>query len=110
MLQTSLPFQIHLSLILTPSLHPHIPLFPLPHNIHNHNIFFQTILPPTLHNPIQHNPKQLPTTLPQNLPLLPTLPLQLFLTNHPNLHLNQLPPPPHNSPHYTLHLSHTTHF
>ncbi|MBR0614598.1 5-(carboxyamino)imidazole ribonucleotide synthase [Bacillus safensis] len=109
-LESWVPFQMELSVIVTRSVHGEIAVFPVAENIHKHNILFQSIVPARVENRIQEKAKELATTLAEKLGLVGTLAVELFLTNDGKLLVNELAPRPHNSGHYTLDLCETSQF
>ncbi|UYO36149.1 5-(carboxyamino)imidazole ribonucleotide synthase [Bacillus zhangzhouensis] len=109
-LESWVPFQMELSVIVTRSVHGEIAVFPVAENIHKHNILFQSIVPARVENRIQEKAKELATTLAGKLGLVGTLAVELFLTNDGKLLVNELAPRPHNSGHYTLDLCETSQF
>ncbi|MBD3860672.1 5-(carboxyamino)imidazole ribonucleotide synthase [Bacillus sp. 28A-2] len=109
-LESWVPFQMELSVIVTRSVHGEIAVFPVAENIHKHNILFQSIVPARVDDRIQEKAKGLATTLAEKLGLVGTLAVELFLTNEGKLLVNELAPRPHNSGHYTLDLCETSQF
>ncbi|PCK22885.1 5-(carboxyamino)imidazole ribonucleotide synthase [Bacillus pumilus] len=109
-LESWVPFQMELSVIVTRSVHGEIAVFPVAENIHQHNILFQSIVPARVESSIQEKAKELATTLAEKLGLVGTLAVELFLTNGGKLLVNELAPRPHNSGHYTLDLCETSQF
>lgn len=109
-LESWVPFQMELSVIVTRSIHGEIAVFPVAENIHKHNILFQSIVPARVDKSIQEKAKVLATTLAEKLELVGTLAVELFLTNEGELLVNELAPRPHNSGHYTLDLCETSQF
>ncbi len=109
-LESWVPFQMELSVIVTRSVHGEIATFPVAENIHKHNILFQSIVPARVDGSIQEKAKELATTLAEKLGLVGTLAVELFLTNEGKLLVNELAPRPHNSGHYTLDLCETSQF
>ena len=109
-LESWVPFQMELSVIVTRSVHGEIAVFPVAENIHKHNILFQSIVPARVEDRIQEKAKKLATTLAEKLGLVGTLAVELFLTNDGKLLVNELAPRPHNSGHYTLDLCETSQF
>lgn len=109
-LESWVPFQMELSVIVTRSVHGEIAVFPVAENIHKHNILFQSIVPARVENRIQEKAKELATTLAEKLGLVGTLAVELFLTDEGKLLVNELAPRPHNSGHYTLDLCETSQF
>lgn len=109
-LESWVPFQMELSVIVTRSIHGEIAVFPVAENIHKHNILFQSIVPARVEERIQEKAKELATTLAEKLGLVGTLAVELFLTNEGELLVNELAPRPHNSGHYTLDLCETSQF
>lgn len=109
-LESWVPFQMELSVIVTRSVHGEIAVFPAAENIHKHNILFQSIVPARVDDHIEEKAKELATTLAEKLGLVGTLAVELFLTNEGKLLVNELAPRPHNSGHYTLDLCETSQF
>lgn len=62
-LESRVPFQMELSVIVTRSIHGEIAVFPVAENIHKHNILFQSIVPARVDKSIQEKAKVLATTL-----------------------------------------------
>ncbi|GLF91653.1 N5-carboxyaminoimidazole ribonucleotide synthase [Bacillus safensis] len=109
-LESWVPFQMELSVIVTRSVHGEIAVFPVAENIHKHNVLFQSIVPARVDTSIQEKAKELATTLAEKLGLVGTLAVELFLTTEGKLLVNELAPRPHNSGHYTLDLCETSQF
>lgn len=109
-LESWVPFQMELSVIVARSVHGEIAVFPVAENIHKHNILFQSIVPARVDDRIEEKAKELATTLAEKLGLVGTLAVELFLTNEGKLLVNELAPRPHNSGHYTLDLCETSQF
>ncbi|OLP64718.1 N5-carboxyaminoimidazole ribonucleotide synthase [Bacillus pumilus] len=109
-LESWVPFQMELSVIVTRSVHGEIAVFPVAENIHKNNILFQSIVPARVDDGVQEKAKVLATTLAEKLGLVGTLAVELFLTTEGKLLVNELAPRPHNSGHYTLDLCETSQF
>ncbi|PRS60182.1 5-(carboxyamino)imidazole ribonucleotide synthase [Bacillus pumilus] len=109
-LESWIPFQMELSVIVTRSVHGEIAVFPVAENIHKQNVLFQSIVPARVDASIQEKAKELATTLAEKLGLVGTLAVELFLTTEGKLLVNELAPRPHNSGHYTLDLCETSQF
>ncbi|MDA7026804.1 5-(carboxyamino)imidazole ribonucleotide synthase [Bacillus sp. CLL-7-23] len=109
-LESWVPFKLELSVIVTRSVCGEIAVFPVAENIHKDNILFQSIVPARVPDAIQEKATALAVKLAENLSLVGTLAVELFLTEDGGLLVNELAPRPHNSGHYTLDLCETSQF
>ncbi|MGE6631614.1 5-(carboxyamino)imidazole ribonucleotide synthase [Bacillus sp. NPDC077027] len=109
-LESWVPFQMELSVIVTRSVRGEVAVFPVAENIHKQNILFQSIVPARVDKRIQEEAKELAVKLAEKLELVGTLAVELFLTKEGKLLVNELAPRPHNSGHYTMDLCETSQF
>ncbi|WP_377891751.1 5-(carboxyamino)imidazole ribonucleotide synthase [Alkalihalobacillus sp. R86527] len=103
------PFQKELSVVVTRSVTGEMTTFPVGENIHVNNILHQTIVPARVDESIQEKASDLGKKLAQDIDLVGTLAVELFLEGN-ELFVNELAPRPHNSGHYTMEACETSQF
>lgn len=101
-LESWLPFEKEISVIVTRSIRGDITTFPVAENIHVNNILHETIAPARIVNRIQKKAVALAKKIASHLELVGTLAVEMFLTRDGELYVNELAPRPHNSGHYTI--------
>lgn len=109
-LESWVPFNMELSVIVTRSVNGEITTFPAAENIHKHNILFQSIVPARVETDILIQAERLAVQLADKLGLVGPLAVEMFVAEDGELLINELAPRPHNSGHYTLDLCETSQF
>ncbi|AIK48832.1 phosphoribosylaminoimidazole carboxylase, ATPase subunit [Bacillus atrophaeus subsp. globigii] len=109
-LESWVPFNMELSVIVTRSVNGEITTFPAAENIHKHNILFQSIVPARVETDILTQAERLAVQLADKLGLVGPLAVEMFVAEDGELLINELAPRPHNSGHYTLDLCETSQF
>lgn len=84
--------------------------FPVAENIHQNNILHQTIVPARITQEAEQKAVQLARNLAEELHLVGTLAVEMFLTATDELIVNELAPRPHNSGHFTIEACETSQF
>ncbi|MBN8210139.1 5-(carboxyamino)imidazole ribonucleotide synthase [Bacillus sp. NTK071] len=108
-LESWVPFQKELSVIVTRSVTGETATFPVGENIHVNNILHQTIVPARVDETMKNEASEVGKQLANNLNLVGTLAVELFLKDN-ELYVNELAPRPHNSGHYTMEACETSQF
>ncbi|MGG3571129.1 5-(carboxyamino)imidazole ribonucleotide synthase [Bacillus gobiensis] len=109
-LESWIPFEMELSVIVTRSVTGEMTTFPVAENIHKNNVLFQSIVPARAAEEVEREATELAIQLAEHVKLVGTLAVELFLTKDGKLYVNELAPRPHNSGHYTLDLTETSQF
>lgn len=108
-LESWVPFQKELSVIVTRSVLGETTTFPVGENIHVNNILHQTIVPARVNDTVKNAASEIGKQLANDLNLVGTLAVELFLKDN-ELYVNELAPRPHNSGHYTMEACETSQF
>lgn len=108
-LESWVPFQKELSVIVTRSVTGEMTTFPIGENIHVNNILHQTIVPARVNDSVELKASELGKQLAEDIGLIGTLAVELFLKGN-ELYVNELAPRPHNSGHYTMEACETSQF
>jgi 5-(carboxyamino)imidazole ribonucleotide synthase len=108
-LEKWIPFEKEISVIVTRSVKGEMTTFPVAENIHVHNILHESIVPARISNSLKEKAKNLAIMVAENLGLIGTLAVEMFVTND-DIYINELAPRPHNSGHYTMDLCQTSQF
>ncbi|MBU9710695.1 5-(carboxyamino)imidazole ribonucleotide synthase [Evansella tamaricis] len=109
-LESWLPFDKEISVIVTRSVNGEQKTFPVAENIHVNNILHQSIVPARIEKAIEEEAVRIATHLAESFHLIGTLAVEMFLSNDGRLYVNELAPRPHNSGHYTINACVTSQF
>ncbi|WP_035351071.1 5-(carboxyamino)imidazole ribonucleotide synthase [Fictibacillus gelatini] len=109
-LESWIPFQKELSVIVTRSVSGEMTTFPTAENIHVDNILHQSIIPARVSPAVEEKAKQIAKDIALYLNLVGTLAVEMFLTEDDEIFVNELAPRPHNSGHYTIEACETSQF
>jgi 5-(carboxyamino)imidazole ribonucleotide synthase len=101
-LESWIPFDKEISIIITKSTNGELEFFPIGENIHVNNILHETIVPARVSDSAVQQVKVLAEKIARHLNLVGTLAIEMFLTKDEKLYVNELAPRPHNSGHYTI--------
>ncbi|WP_307232811.1 5-(carboxyamino)imidazole ribonucleotide synthase [Bacillus chungangensis] len=101
-LESWLPFEKEISVIVTRSIRGDMTTFPVAENIHVNNILHETIAPARIVTHVHKKAVALAKKIASHLELIGTLAVEMFLTRDGELYVNELAPRPHNSGHYTI--------
>ena len=104
------PFAKEISVIIARNSNGDIEYFPVAENIHKENILHKSIVPARISEKALQRAKQLALQLAENLNLVGTLAVEMFLTDEDEIIVNELAPRPHNSGHYTMEACQTSQF
>lgn len=108
--ESFIPFEKELSVIVVRNGSGDVTTFPVAENVHVDNILHMSIVPARIREPIQKQAKQLAEHLAKKLNLVGLLAVEMFLTKGGDLYVNELAPRPHNSGHYTMDACMTSQF
>ncbi|WP_347552614.1 5-(carboxyamino)imidazole ribonucleotide synthase [Pseudalkalibacillus hwajinpoensis] len=108
-LESWVPFQKELSVIVTRSVTGETTTFPVGENIHVNNILHQTIVPARVGDAVKNKASEIGKQLANHLQLVGTLGVELFLDDS-EIYVNEVAPRPHNSGHYTMEACETSQF
>lgn len=101
-LESWIPFEKEVSVIVTRSVSGELKCFPIGENIHVNNILHETIVPARTTDEVMKNAYTLAEKIAGHLNLVGTLAVEMFLTRDGELFVNELAPRPHNSGHYSI--------
>lgn len=104
------PFAKEISVIIARKSNGNIEYFPVAENIHKENILHKSIVPARISEKASQRARQLALQLAENLNLVGTLAVEMFLTDEDEIIVNELAPRPHNSGHYTMEACQTSQF
>lgn len=109
-LEKWITFEKELSVIVTRSVHGETTTFPVAENIHVNNILHQTIVPARIPLDVQERAREMAMKLAEQLNMVGTLAVEMFVTVEGEIYINELAPRPHNSGHYTIDACETSQF
>ncbi|MED3552871.1 5-(carboxyamino)imidazole ribonucleotide synthase [Cytobacillus praedii] len=109
-LEKWIPFEKEISVIICRNSKGEIAVFPVGENIHRENILHQTIVPARITRHVEEQAVQAAEQLAENLGLVGTLAVEMFLTEDGQIYINELAPRPHNSGHYSIEACETSQF
>ncbi|WP_062106222.1 5-(carboxyamino)imidazole ribonucleotide synthase [Bacillus niameyensis] len=101
-LEKWIPFEKEISVVMTRSTTGELSYFPIGENIHVNNILHETIVPARITVEMETKVNQLAKQIADQLNLIGTLAVEMFLTSDGEIFVNELAPRPHNSGHYTI--------
>lgn len=100
-LEDWIPFEKEISVIVVRNTMGETKVFPVAENIHVENILHETIVPARILPELAEQAIQCAETLANELDLVGTLAVEMFVTKD-GLYINELAPRPHNSGHFTI--------
>ncbi|MFJ7754184.1 5-(carboxyamino)imidazole ribonucleotide synthase [Peribacillus muralis] len=109
-LEAWIPFVKEISIIVTRKANGEATHFPIAENIHIDNILHKSIVPARISQQAQSKAIDKALQLAENLDLIGTLAVEMFLTDQDEIIINELAPRPHNSGHYTMEACETSQF
>ncbi|MBO9131276.1 5-(carboxyamino)imidazole ribonucleotide synthase [Bacillus sp. 165] len=109
-LEDWIPFEKEVSVIVVRSVAGETKTFPVSENIHVENILHQSIVPARLNKETEQKAVQYAVSLANELELVGTLAVEMFVTKDGEIYINELAPRPHNSGHYTMDSCETSQF
>lgn len=102
MIEQTIKFKKELSVMVARSKSGQIESFPVVENIHRNNILETTIVPARVSESIRRKAKKIAERSAQALGGSGIFGIELFLTAHDRVLVNEVSPRPHNSGHYTI--------
>lgn len=109
-LEKWIPFQKEISVIICRSVSGETAVFPPGENSHKENILHQTIVPAVITEAAEEKAIEAASRLAEELGLVGTLAVEMFLTKDGEIYINELAPRPHNSGHYSIEACETSQF
>jgi 5-(carboxyamino)imidazole ribonucleotide synthase len=109
-LEAWVPFEKEISVIVVRSVSGETKVFPVAENIHVENILHETIVPARISKEVEQKALECAEHLANELGLVGTLAVEMFVTAGGGLYVNELAPRPHNSGHYTIDACETSQF
>lgn len=109
-LEAWVPFEKEISVIVVRSVSGETKVFPVAENIHMENILHETIVPARISKEVEQKALECAEHLANQLELVGTLAVEMFVTRDGGLYVNELAPRPHNSGHYTIDACETSQF
>lgn len=101
-LEKWIPFTKEISVIVARSTTGELSIFPVAENIHVDNILHQTIVPARISSQVEKKAMEYAMKIADELQLVGTLAIEMFVTENEEIYINELAPRPHNSGHYTI--------
>lgn len=87
-----------------------VALFPVSENIHRHNILHVSIVPARIAKTTFQKAQALALKIAEDIQLVGTLAVEMFVGKNGEIYANELAPRPHNSGHYSLELCNESQF
>ncbi|PKG25165.1 5-(carboxyamino)imidazole ribonucleotide synthase [Niallia nealsonii] len=109
-LESWIPFEKEISVIVTRSQKGENTVFPVSENIHINNILHESIVPARITEYAKELAIEKANKLAEFLNLTGTLAVEMFLAANDEIYINELAPRPHNSGHYTIEACETSQF
>jgi 5-(carboxyamino)imidazole ribonucleotide synthase len=109
-LEDWVPFEKEISVIVVRNAAGETSIFSVAENIHVENILHKTIVPARISKELEEQAIQCAQTLANELDLVGTLAVEMFVTKDSGIYVNELAPRPHNSGHYTIDACETSQF
>ncbi|MBP3952586.1 5-(carboxyamino)imidazole ribonucleotide synthase [Bacillus suaedae] len=109
-LEAWIPFALELSVIVTRSRNGEIEVFPVAENEHRDNILYRSYVPARVNEATLDEAKSIALKLAEELEVVGTLAVELFMLENGRLYVNELAPRPHNSGHYSIEACVTSQF
>ncbi|MDN4525215.1 5-(carboxyamino)imidazole ribonucleotide synthase [Fictibacillus fluitans] len=109
-LESWVPFEKEMSVIVTRSTKGEMTTFPIAENIHLENILHQSIVPARVSEKTADNAYEMAQKIAHELNLYGTLAVEMFLGTNGEIYVNELAPRPHNSGHYSIEACETSQF
>ncbi|MDQ0219848.1 5-(carboxyamino)imidazole ribonucleotide synthase [Peribacillus cavernae] len=109
-LEAWIPFVKEISVIVTRKADGDSSCFPVAENIHVNNILDKSIVPARISGRAEAEAVKQAQLLADELDLVGTLAVEMFITEKDEIIINELAPRPHNSGHYTLNACETSQF
>ena len=101
-LEDWIPFTKEISVIVTKSTIGETSVFPVAENIHVENILHKSIVPARISATVEENAIKTARKIADELELIGTLAIEMFVTGNDEIYVNELAPRPHNSGHYSM--------
>jgi 5-(carboxyamino)imidazole ribonucleotide synthase len=101
-LEAWIPFEKEVSVIITRNPAGEMKCFPMGENIHINNILHQTIVPARTADTVKEKASSIAIALAEQIQLVGTLAVEMFVAKDGSIFVNELAPRPHNSGHYTI--------
>lgn len=109
-LEKWVPFEKEVSVIVIRSVSGETKVFPVAENIHVNNILHESIVPARITEELSQKAIAYARVLADELELVGTLAVEMFVTADGEIYINELAPRPHNSGHYTQDACETSQF
>ncbi|EOG8708391.1 MULTISPECIES: 5-(carboxyamino)imidazole ribonucleotide synthase [Bacillus cereus group] len=109
-LEKWVPFEKEVSVIVIRSVSGETKVFPVAENIHVNNILHESIVPARITEELSQKAIAYAKVLADELGLVGTLAVEMFVTADGKIYINELAPRPHNSGHYTQDACETSQF
>ncbi|MBL3821242.1 5-(carboxyamino)imidazole ribonucleotide synthase [Bacillus sp. BSL6] len=109
-LEKWVPFEKEVSVIVIRSVSGETKVFPVAENIHVNNILHESIVPARITEELSQKAIAYAKVLADELELVGTLAVEMFVTADGKIYINELAPRPHNSGHYTQDACETSQF
>ncbi len=109
-LEQWIPFKKEISVVVARSTTGETVAFPVAENEHQENILYKSIVPARVSKHVKNRALEYAASLAENLGLVGTLAVEMFMLEDGTIYINELAPRPHNSGHYTIDACETSQF
>jgi 5-(carboxyamino)imidazole ribonucleotide synthase len=97
-----IPFSKELSVIVARNIKDQTKTFPVAENVHINNILHQSFVPARITDEQRIQAETIALKIANSLQVVGLITIEMFLTNHGEIIVNELAPRPHNSGHYSM--------
>ncbi len=101
-LEKWLSFEKEISVIVSGSSNDQFEVFPIAENRHQKNVLHTSIIPANIMRDCENQAKEMAKKIASNLRIRGTITIEMFVTKHGGLVVNEMAPRPHNSGHYSI--------
>lgn len=109
-LEGKVDFEKEISVIIARNEHGAVIPYPAVENIHKGGILDTTIAPAVVHENVASLARDIAIRLAQSIELVGIMAIEMFVTRHGDVLVNELAPRPHNSGHWTMDACYTSQF
>lgn len=109
-LEKWIPFTKEISVMITRNVNGETSIFPIAENLHQNNILHQTIVPARITEDVATQALAAAKKLADYFKLVGTMAVEMFVTEHNQIYINELAPRPHNSGHFSIEACQTSQF
>lgn len=101
-LEKWLTFEKEISVIVSGSSRGQFEVFPIAENRHQNNVLHTSLIPADILGDCESQAKEMAKKIAENLEIKGTITVEMFVTKHGGIIINEMAPRPHNSGHYSI--------